>query len=139
MAARSFLDSNILVYTDDHDAPKKQARALALVEQARLEGWGVVSTQVLQEYFVAATAKLRVPPEVARRKVELFGRFSLVQIDLPDILGAIDFLRLHGIGFWDALILRAAQRAGCATLLTEDLHHGARFDGIEVVNPFRTP
>ena len=139
MTGRSFLDTNILVYTDDHDAPKKQARPLDCVVQARLQGWGVVSTQVLQEYFVASTGKLHVPVEIARRKVELFSRFSLVQIDLPDIVGAIDLLRLHAIGFWDALILRAAQRAGCSILLTEDLQHGARFDGVEVVNPFRTP
>jgi predicted nucleic acid-binding protein len=139
MAGRSFLDTNVLVYTDDHDAPKKRARALEFVERARLEGWGVVSTQVLQEYFVAATVKLHVPVEIARRKVELFGRLNLIQIDLPDILGAIDLLRLHGVGFWDALILRAAQRAGCAILLTEDLQHGARFESVEVVNPFRIP
>jgi predicted nucleic acid-binding protein len=137
MAARSFFDTNILVYTDDHDARRKQAKALELVEEARLGGWGVVSTQILQEYFVAATAKLRVPPEIARRKVELFGRFDLVLIDLPDILAAIDLLRLHAIGFWDALVLRAAHRAACTVLLTEDLQHGARFDGVEVRNPFR--
>ncbi len=137
MAARSFFDTNVLVYTDDHDAPRKQAKALELVEQARLGGWGVVSTQILQEYFVAATTKLRVPPAIARRKVELFGRLDLVLIDLPDILAAIDLLRLHTIGFWDALVLRAAHRAGCTVLLTEDLQHGARFDGIEVRNPFR--
>lgn len=137
MAARSFLDTNVLVYTDDHDAQRKQAKALELVQQARLEGWGVVSTQILQEYFVAATTKLRVPPEIARRKVELFGRLNLVLVDLPDILGAIDLLRLHAIGFWDALVLRAAKRAGCTILLTEDLQHGARFDGVQVVNPFR--
>lgn len=134
---RSFFDTNILIYTDDHDSPKKQAKALELVEQGRAERGGVVSTQVLQEYFVAATTKLRVAPEIARRKVELFGRFHLVLLDLPDILGAVDLLRLHSISFWDALILRAAQRAGCAILLTEDLQHGARFDGVEIVNPFR--
>jgi predicted nucleic acid-binding protein len=137
MAVRSFLDTNILVYTDDHDAPKKQAKALELVAQARLEGWGAVSTQVLQEYFVAATAKLHVPPDIAKRKVALFSRLSLVLIDVPDILAAIDLLRLHTLGFWDALILRAAQRSGCSILLTEDLQHGSRFDGVEVVNPFK--
>jgi predicted nucleic acid-binding protein len=138
MAARSFFDANVLVYTDDQDARRKQTKALELVEEARLGGWGVVSTQILQEYFVAATTKLRVPPEIARRKVELFGRLDLVLIDLPDILAAVDLLRLHAISFWDALVLRAAHRAGCTVLLTEDLQHGARYDGVEVRNPFRT-
>jgi predicted nucleic acid-binding protein len=137
MSLRSFFDSTILVYTDDHDAPKKQARSLEVVERARLEGRGVVSTQVLQEYFAAATRKLRVPPEIARRKVELFARFDLVLIDLPDILGAIDLHRLHRLAFWDALVLRAAKRAGCGELLSEDLPHGSLIDGVRVVNPFR--
>lgn len=137
MAVRSFRDTNILVYTDDHHAPKKQVKALELVTPARLEGWGAVSTHVLQEYFVAATAKLHVRPDIAKRKVELFGRLSLVLIDLPDILAATDLCRLHALAFWDALVLRAAQRSGCSILLTEDLQHGARFDGVEIVNPFK--
>lgn len=138
MSVRSFLDTNILVYTDDHDAPEKQARSLELLEQARQEGWGVLSTQVLQEYFAATTRKLGVPPDIARRKVELFSRLDLVIIDLQDILAAIDIHRLHGTGFWDALVIRAARTAGCSVLLTEDLQHGQRIDGLEIVNPFRT-
>ena len=139
MSARSFFDTNILVYTDDHDAPEKQTQSFELIERARHERRAVVSTQVVQEYFVAATRKLGVPPEIARRKVELFSRFQLVVIDLNDILAAIDIHRLHGIGFWDALIVRAAQGAGCAVLFTEDLQDGWRIGGLEVVNPFRAP
>jgi predicted nucleic acid-binding protein len=137
MNVRSFLDTNILVYADDHDAPEKQAVATELLERARLGRWGVLSTQVLQEYFVAATRKLDVPVEIARRKVELLSRLDLVLIDLPDILGAIDIQRLYGFGFWDALVVRAAKEAGCTALLTEDLQHGQRIDGLEIVNPFR--
>ena len=136
MSVRSFIDTNVLVYTDDHDAPKKQARALDLVERARLGGWGVLSTQILQEYFAAVTRKLQVPPEFARRKVELFARLDLVILDLQDILSAIDIHRLHSISFWDALAVRAAREAGCAVLYSEDMQHGWRIDGLEVVNPF---
>ncbi len=136
MNARSFIDTNVLVYTDDHDEPDKQATALDLVERARAGGWGVLSTQVLQEYFVAATRKLGVEVEIAQRKLELFGRFDLAIIELADILAAIDILRLHGIGFWDALIVRAAKVSGCRVLLTEDLQHDRRIDGLEIVNPF---
>lgn len=134
--ARSFLDANVLVYTDDLDAPEKQAKALELVESSRLEGSGVVSTQVLQEYFVAATRKLGVPAEIARRKTELFARLDVVILDLQHILGAIDLHRLHRLSFWDALVLRAAADAGCAVLYTEDLSPGQRIDGVKVVNPF---
>ncbi len=136
-AARSFLDTNVLVYTDDQDSPDKQEKALGLVESVRLEGSGVVSTQVLQEYFVAATRKLAVPAETARRKTELFARLDVVILDLQHILGAIDLHRLHGLSFWDALVLRAAADAGCTILYSEDLNPGQRIDGVEVVNPFQ--
>lgn len=136
MSDRSFLDTNVLVYTDDADAPAKQGRALDLVEAARREAWGVVSTQVLQEYFVAATRKLGVPAEIARRKAELFARLELVILDLDHLLGAIDLHRLHSLSFWDALVVRAAADAGCRRLYTEDLQHGRRIEGVEIVDPF---
>jgi predicted nucleic acid-binding protein len=136
MSARSFLDTNVLVYTDDHDDPGRQEIALDLAGAARGDGWGVVSTQVLQEYFVAATRKLGVAAEIARAKVEIFGRLDLVIVDQPAILSGIDIHRLHGISFWDALIVAAARSAGCRVIYTEDLQAGRRFDGLEVVNPF---
>jgi predicted nucleic acid-binding protein len=136
MNGASFLDSNVLIYTDDHDAPDKQAVALALVETGQVDRTMFVSTQVLEEYFSAATKKLGVPAEVARAKVELFGQLSLVLITVDDILGAIDLHRLHHVSFWDALVVQSARRAGCTTLLTEDLQDGRRFDGVLVRNPF---
>jgi predicted nucleic acid-binding protein len=137
MSARSFLDSNILVYTDDTGAPEKQAQALDLLERCRIEQSGVVSTQVLQEYFVTSTKKLKVSVEVARRETELFGHFSLVRIGLEDILAATDLHRAHQISFWDALIVRAALRSGCSILFSEDLQTGRRIDGLEIMNPFK--
>ncbi|MFI5397808.1 MAG: PIN domain-containing protein [Candidatus Binatia bacterium] len=136
MPARSFFDTNVLAYTDDHDSPTKQSRALALFEEARRAGAGAVSTQVMQEYFVTVTRKLGVPVDVARRKVELFARLGLVVIDLADVLAAIDLHRLHQIAFWDALVVRAAQRANCSALYTEDMQHGRRIDGLSILNPF---
>jgi predicted nucleic acid-binding protein len=137
MNGRSFLDTNILVYTDDHDTPDKQERALEIIAQVRRRGVGVLSTQVLQEYFVVTTRKLGVSLTVARRKVELFARLHLVQINLVQILGAIDLQRLHDFSFWDALIVRCALDGGCVRLLTEDLPHGQQVEGLEIVNPFR--
>jgi predicted nucleic acid-binding protein len=137
MSARAFLDTNVLVYTDDRDAPRKQEAALDLIGRCRHGATGVLSTQVLQEYYVAATRKLGVAASVARRKVELFARFEVVLPGVDDVLAAIDLQRLHGLSFWDALVIRAAAAAGCATLYTEDLQHGRRFDGVTVVNPFR--
>jgi predicted nucleic acid-binding protein len=136
MSGRSFLDTDLLVYTDDQDSPEKQRRALELVSECRRRRSGVVSTQVLQEYFVTATRKLGVAADVARRKTEIFGGFDIVTLGLGDVLGAIDLHRLHRLSFWDALVVRAALASGCTRLLSEDLQHGQRFEGLEIVNPF---
>ena len=137
MSVRSFFDTNILVYTDDQAAPTKQRRALALVEEHRRAGSGVVSLQVLQEYFVTVTRKLQVDPRVARRKVELLAEFDVAAPDVADILAAIDLHRLHEFSFWDALILRVAKQSGCKVLLTEDMQDTREIDGVQLVNPFR--
>lgn len=79
---------------------------------------------------------MKVKPEIARRKVEIFARLDTVQVDLDLILGAIDLHRLHALSFWDALIVRAALANGCTILYSEDLKAGQRLNGLEVVNPF---
>ncbi|MBW2522922.1 MAG: PIN domain-containing protein [Deltaproteobacteria bacterium] len=136
MKGRFFVDTNVLVYADDADAGSKTARGRHVLREALTSGRGVLSTQVLQEYFVIATRKLGVEAAVARRKVELLARMSVVEIDLGLILGAIDLHRLHGISFWDALIVRSAAAAGCQRLLTEDLQDGQILDGVRIENPF---
>jgi len=136
MPGRNFLDTNILVYTDDLGEPQKRETALALVELCLQKSNGVVSSQVLQEYFVIVRRKLGVSAEIARRKVELFAQFDLALIGLEDILAAVDLHRLHSFSFWDALVIRSAARSGCSVLYSEDLQHGRRIDGLEIVNPF---
>jgi predicted nucleic acid-binding protein len=133
---RRFLDTNILLYADDLDAGPKRERAQNILRDAIRSGEGVVSTQVLQEFFVISTRKLGVDPAVARRKVELLGEIDLVEIDLGLILAAIDLHRLHAFSFWDALVVRAAVVAGCQTLWTEDLQHGQVIEGLRIENPF---
>jgi predicted nucleic acid-binding protein len=136
MSDRSFLDTNILVYADDKAAPAKQRRAIELVALHRRGGTGVLSLQVLQEYFVTVTRKLRVDAQIARRKVELLAEFDVVAPDLDDILAAIDLHRLLGFSFWDALVLRTAKEAACTVLLSEGLQPGRTIDGVQIVNPF---
>jgi predicted nucleic acid-binding protein len=137
MSARSFLDTNVLVYTDDKAAPAKQRIALDLVVAHRQASTGVVSLQVLQEYFVTTTRKLHVDPQIARRKVELLAEFDVAVPDVADILAAIDLHRLHGLSFWDALVLRSAKQAGCSVLLSEDMQNAREIDGVRILNPFR--
>jgi predicted nucleic acid-binding protein len=137
MSARSFFDTNVLLYGDDKSSPVKQRRSRDLVAEHRRAGTGVISLQVLQEYFANVTRKLHVDPRIARRKVELLSEFDVATSEVADILAAIDLHRLHGFSFWDALILRSAQRAGCTILLSEDFQDGREIDGLRVVNPFR--
>jgi predicted nucleic acid-binding protein len=137
MSARSFFDTNVLVYADDKATPAKQRRALDLVAEHRRAATGVVSLQVLQEYFVTITRKLHVDPSIARRKVELLAEFDVAAPQVADILAAIDLHRLHGFSFWDALVLQAAKQAGCSILFTEDLQAAREIDGVRIVNPFQ--
>lgn len=136
MNARSFFDTSVLVYSDDKAYPAKQRRALELVAEHRRAGTGVLSLQILQEYFVTITRKLGIDSAVARRKVELLAEFDVMTPDVTDILSAIDLHRLQGISFWDASVLRSAKQAGCRVLLTEDLQDQREIDGVRIVNPF---
>jgi predicted nucleic acid-binding protein len=136
MSVRSFFDTNVLIYADDKASPVKQRQSLKLLAEHRRARSGVVSLQVLQEYFVTVTKKLHVDAALARRKVELLAEFDVAAMTVSDILAAIDLHRLHAFSFWDALILRAAKRAGCSVLFSEDMQHAREIDGIRIVNPF---
>jgi predicted nucleic acid-binding protein len=136
MSDRSFFDTNVLLYADDESSPAKQRRARDLVAEHRRAGTGVISLQVLQEYFVNVTRKLHVDPSTARRKVELLAEFDVAAPVIADILAAVDLHRLHGFSFWDALVLRSAKQSGCRVLFSEDFQHGREIDGVTVVNPF---
>lgn len=135
-SARAFFDTNILFYSDDKRSPGKQQRALSLIRSHRSDRTGVVSLQVLQEYFVSVTRKLGLDPAIARRKLEIFSRFELVEPRLGDILAAIDLHRLHQISYWDALVVHSAKVSGCQAVFTEDLQHGQVINGVRIVNPF---
>lgn len=136
MKERSFLDTNILIYTDDASEAEKSELAAELVANALRTRKGVISTQVLQEYFSASTRKLKVGIETAKRRTQLFTRLNVVQITPSDIVAAIDLVQLHRLSFWDALIVHAARQAECAVLLTEDLQNGRVIDGVRISNPF---
>lgn len=136
MVYRSFFDTNILVYTDDMDAPAKGDRALALWQEHRSEGMAVISIQVLQEYFWATTRKLGVDPGVATEKLMLFARADVMSPLADDVISAARLAVEHKLSFWDAMIVQMAMRADCEILFSEDMQPGRRFAGVEIVNPF---
>ena len=134
--SKVFLDTNVLVYASDRDEPEKRRRARALLRATADEGNGVISTQVVQEFFVTATRKLAIDPLRAKAIVATLRRMELIEVTLEDISQAIDGVVLWQVAFWDALILSAAGRASCSVVYSEDLNAGQRYGGVEVKNPF---
>lgn len=135
---RSFFDTNVLVYLFDNRDPGKKIRAQEVFSRESEAGHAVLSTQVLQEFYWAVTRKLAspLPAEVAEERVRDFARLPLVRVDAPMILAAIARGRNQNFSFWDALIVEAALRVGAGRLLTEDLQHGQKIEGLTVENPF---
>jgi predicted nucleic acid-binding protein len=136
MAARSFLDTNILIYSIDRANSGKQDTALELIARHAKERTGIISTQVLQEFYSAATRKLGVEPLQARQHLRDFRVFDIVQVTPAIIEEGIDCSIIHQLSFWDGLIIAAAATAASSELLSEDLNHGQTIQGITVRNPF---
>lgn len=133
-----FVDTNVLVYAEDLDAGPKRQRALDLVGRLWDERSGVLSVQVLQEFYVTVTAKLKRPlgREAATRIVEEYLTWDVVENTGAVLLGGIELARRSGLSFWDGLVVEAARRRGCERLYSEDLNPGQVIVGVLVVNPF---
>lgn len=100
MKGRVFFDTNILVYADDTDAGSNRERAQQVIESAPSNGNGVLSTQVLQEYFVVATRKLGLSGEIVQKKVEIVATMAVIVVDVERIVEAIKLHRLYRFSFW---------------------------------------
>lgn len=133
--SKVFFDTNILIYSLDSRNRKKQKQARNALKMAGQDGRGVISTQILQEFFVAATKKLGVDPLEAKSILRSFLNFEVVQVDANLIANAVDISILNKLSFWDALIVACAESAKCAQLWTEDLSHGQMIQGVRVFNP----
>jgi predicted nucleic acid-binding protein len=137
---RTFVDTNVLLYAHDASETEKQPIARELLEELWADRSGVVSTQVLQEFYVVATRKFQPPMRrsEAREIITLYATWSVVQVDVGLILDAAALEERAQLSFWDALIVEAARRAGAVRLVSEDLQTGRRIAGIAVENPFAT-
>ncbi len=135
---RTFFDTNVLVYLFDADAPEKQARARELLEREVTEGHAVLSTQVLQEFYVAVTRKLATPLDshTAVQALQYLAQLPVSQVDRDLILNAAQRAQRERLSFWDSLIVETALNAGACRLYSEDLQDGRVLDGLVVVNPF---
>jgi predicted nucleic acid-binding protein len=139
MNDRYFVDTNILVYAFDRFSGVKHVRANAVVSELLSSGQGVVSTQVLQELAVSLRRKVAQPltRSEIRRVVEDFETWRVFVNTTESILYALEIEERHGISFWDAMIVQAAENSGAGTLYTEDLSDGQTYGKIRVVNPFK--
>ena len=140
MTAPVFVDTNVLVYALDAAAGDKHHQARTWMLALWQSGRGRVSTQVLQEFYVTVTRKLK--PGLAREAAQIEARalysWAPVEVTTAVLDRAWHIESRFQLSWWDALIVAAAQSAQCALLLTEDLQHGQMFDGVQVINPFRT-
>ena len=135
---RSFLDTNVLVYLFDRDAPEKRTKARSILQDEGSESKVLISTQVLQEFYVCVTRKLAQPlkPDLALQAVQNLTALPVVHIDTHMILSAAQRSQRDHMPFWDALIVQAALGGGAKRLHTEDLQHGQTIDGMRIENPF---
>lgn len=136
MAARSFIDTNVLIYAEASDEPLKQRAALALLRTLFEDGQGVLSTQVLQEYCNVALKKLRLSAQHVRAQLDLYEQFEVVQVTPTIIRAGLDLYQTRSVAFFDAIVLASAHASGCSIVLTEDMNAGEFVNGVRIVNPF---
>lgn len=135
---RIFLDTNVIVYAYDREAGRKHEIAKELLINLWNAGGGVISSQILQEFYVTVTRKIKRPLPVgtAMEIIEDFLSWDVIANDGEAVLKAVKIHTKEKISFWDALVIAAAHIGGAGILLTEDLSDGRRFENLVVRNPF---
>jgi len=135
--SKVFLDTNIFVYSLDQSDSGKRKKCRNLIKSLTDENSGVISTQVLQELYVAATAKLGADPLLVKDIIRSLERLETVVVSPTLIKEAIDCSLINRLSFWDALIVVTAESAHCDILWTEDLNHGQVIRGVLIENPLK--
>jgi len=133
--AKVFIDTNVLIYAEDQASSKRDV-ARGLLREVSRKGSGVISTQVLQEFYNNVTRKLGATPAQAVDLMKDLRRFEVVVLT-PDLIE--EAAKIHAMRqtpFWDSLIVSAAAFAKCKTLYSEDFNPGQNLSGVKVVNPF---
>jgi len=134
----SFLDSNILIYLADQRESAKRAMAVNLIDavlDGTTDGW--ISTQTLSEFSNVALKKLRLDIDLVEGYVDVFKVIKTVLPDADVVKRALQVKRRYGIQFYDSMMVAAAERAGCAEILSEDLADGQSYFGVVARNPFK--
>jgi predicted nucleic acid-binding protein len=134
----AFVDTNILVYAFDRGEERRRKVAAVLLEELMREGRFCISTQVLQEFFVTVTRKIKTPIAAASalELMDDLGSWNVLTVDYQTIREAGERCGKLKLSFWDALIVMSARRMGAKTLYTEDLNNGQVVLGVAITNPF---
>ena len=137
MSVKTFVDTNVVIYAHDVDAGEKQRFAKGLLQELWTERTGVLSAQVLQEFYINVTRKIKTPlPKNLARLVVTSYAIWCTETTPAEIAAAFRIEDESQIGFWDALIVSSAVKSGASRILSEDLNAGQRIAGILVENPF---
>lgn len=137
MTGRRFIDTNIAIYAYDSGAGDKQATAQQVLRDAASVREGVISVQVLGEFFHATVSRKKLLAiDKARVALTALQHLEVVSLDEAMVEQAINFHERYQLRYWDALIVATAKLSGCASVLSEDLNEGQDFDGVTVINPF---
>ena len=137
MSVRTFVDANVLIYAHDVDSKSKHATAKNILRELWTERTGVLSMQVLQEFYVNVTRKIRSPlPRDSARLVVTSYSIWCMETTPAELSAAFRIEDESRIGFWDALIVAAAVKSGATRLLSEDLNPGQKIAGLRIENPF---
>ena len=134
-----FVDTNILVYAHDKTAGEKRKIASDLLLRLFDDEVGLMSVQVLMEFFITVTRKIEKPLSVSKA-VDIVWDMTTWNCFSPspvDVIEAIRILGKYRINFWDAMIVRAAASQNASVLWTEDLNEGQKYEGVIVRNPFK--
>ncbi|HUK25319.1 MAG TPA: PIN domain-containing protein [Terriglobales bacterium] len=137
MSDKSFVDTNVLIYAHDVDAGAKHDVAKIVLRELWSQRTGVLSVQVLQEFYVNVTGKIATPlgKDEARLLVNSYSIWC-TETTPAEIATAFRIEDEARIGFWDALIVASAAKCGALRILSEDLNAGQKIAGIRVENPF---
>jgi predicted nucleic acid-binding protein len=140
MKDKHFLDTNVFIYAIDTSPGLKKKREIArhLIREHIQNETGVISIQVLQEFYQVSTSKIQVPlsTEEALEYLHYMAVLDTVHPEFDMIVAGIRLHEKHRVSFWDGLIIQAALTAGCSRLLSEDLQHGLEIDYLHFENPF---
>lgn len=139
MSAKVFIDTNVLVYAYDRSEPQKQKRALEVIDQLTQAKIGVISTQILGEFFVSVVRKTTIPMNVndAVRQAELHSRaLQVLEVTSAIVLNAAQGVRDYKFSYYDAQIWAAAKANSIPTVFSEDFNSGSTIEGVTFINPF---